>query len=261
MKVNNKRIIVTGAGSGMGKEITKLLLSKGASVEAIDINQENLKILKNELNNEKLSTYVVDVSNDESINSFVKSCEGKQIDGLINNAGIIQPFIPVENLEMNLINKVMNVNFYGPLKLTKAFLPKFLKLPEAHIVNISSMGGFFPFPGQTIYGASKAAVKLFTEGLYAELLDTNVKVTLVFPGAVATNISANSGVETKTDASSSSMKTLTAEAAAKEIVSGIEKNKFQLYVGKDSKTMNIMYKINPKGAIKLIKQKMSEMLK
>lgn len=259
MKVKDKRIIVTGAGNGMGKEITKLLLSKGAFVEAIDINEENLKTLKNELNNENLSTTAVDVSSDESINSFVKSCEGKQIDGLINNAGIIQPFVHVENLEMNLINKVMNVNFYGPLKLTKAFLPRFLKLPEAHIVNISSMGGFFPFPGQTVYGASKAAVKLFTEGLYAELLGTNVKVTLVFPGAIATNITANSGVEMKTDASSSSMKMLSPEKAAQQIINGMEENKFQLYVGSDSKMMNLMYKLSPKKAIKLIKEKMENM--
>jgi short-subunit dehydrogenase len=59
-----------------------------------------------------------------------------------------------------MINKVMNVNFYGPLNLTKLFLPELLKRPAAHIVNISSMGGFFPFPGQTVYGASKAALKL-----------------------------------------------------------------------------------------------------
>ncbi len=64
------------------------------------------------------------------------------------------------------------------------------------MINVSAMGGFLPVPGQTIYGASKAAVKLFTEGLYSELMDTNVKITAVFPGAIGTNIAANSGVTT-----------------------------------------------------------------
>lgn len=86
------------------------------------------------------------------------------------------------------IERVINVNFYGTVYLTKAFLPHFLKRPEAQIVNISSMGGFISFPMQTIYGAAKAAVKIFTEGLYAELRETSVKVTVVHPGAIATNI-------------------------------------------------------------------------
>ena len=103
------------------------------------------------------------------------------VDGIINNAGIIQPMVPVADLDYGVIQKVLNVNFYGVLYLTKAFLPHLKARPEAHIVNTSSMGGFLPVPGQTIYGASKAAVKLFTEGLWSELADTNVKVTVVFP--------------------------------------------------------------------------------
>lgn len=70
-----------------------------------------------------------------------------------------------------------------------------LKIPVTHIVNISSMGGFLPEPGQTIYGVSKAAVKLLTEGLHAELLDTNVEVFAVFSGAIEINITANSGID------------------------------------------------------------------
>jgi len=76
----------------------------------------------------------------------------------------------------------------------KLFLPLLLERPEAHLVNVSSMGGFIPFPGQTIYGAAKAAVKIFTEGLLSELKETPAKVTVVHPGAVATNITQNSGL-------------------------------------------------------------------
>ena len=108
------------------------------------------------------------------------------VDGLINNAGIIQPFVPVAELDDATIERVLDVNLIGTLHMVRAFLPDLLSRPEAHLANVSSMGGFFPFPGQTMYGASKAAVRLLTEGLYAELLDTNVQVSVIFPGAVKT---------------------------------------------------------------------------
>jgi short-subunit dehydrogenase len=117
------------------------------------------------------------------------------VDGLINVAGIIRPFVKLNELDYDVIQRVINVNLYGTIHMVKAFLPHLLERPVAHIANVSSMGGFLPVPGQTIYGASKAAVKLMTEGLYAELLDTNVGVSVVFPGAVATEITSNSGVE------------------------------------------------------------------
>ncbi|MGE5455951.1 MAG: SDR family NAD(P)-dependent oxidoreductase [Ignavibacteriales bacterium] len=263
MKVRDKRIIVTGAGSGIGKELTIQLLSKGAYVIALDINEINLNKLKEETNNnEHLSIYVVNVASEESLNNFKKEYykDHSVVDGLINNAGIIQPFVHFEKLDMETINRVMDINFYGPLKLTKLFLPDLLNRDEAHIINISSMGGFFPFPGQTVYGASKAAIKLFTEGLYSELLDTNVHVTVVFPGAIATNIAINSNIQVKQDEKSSKFKMLPASKAAKIIINGIEKNKFKLYVGTDSKIMNFMYKMNSKKAIKLINKKMKNML-
>ena len=261
MKVKNKRIIVTGAAAGIGKELTIQLLAKGASVMALDINAENLNILKETVNNENLSIYVVNIADDKSIIDFKNECSIKniKIDGIINNAGIIQPFVNIDKIDIETINRVMNINFYGPLKLTKLFLPDFLTLEEAHIVNISSMGGFFPFPGQTIYGASKAALKLLTEGLYSELLETNVKVTVVFPGAIETDIAKNSNVEIKIKEGNDNYKMTSAKKAAEIIIKGIEKNKFKLYVGSDSKIMNIMYKLNDKAAIKMINKKMRDM--
>ncbi|MDD3048412.1 MAG: SDR family NAD(P)-dependent oxidoreductase [Bacilli bacterium] len=262
MKAKDKRIIVTGAGAGIGRELTLQLLSKGAYVAALDINESNLQSLKEASNNsECLSIHVVDMANEDDLNKFKEDyyTKHKVIDGLINNAGIIQPFINVDKLDMDTINRVMNVNFFGPLKLTKLFLPELLKRDDAHIVNVSSMGGFFPFPGQSVYGASKAALKLFTEGLYSELLNTNVKVTIVFPGAVATNIAANSNVKMETSEGSSKYKMLSPVKAASLIIEGMEKNKFKLYIGTDSKMMNLMYKINDKAAIKYINKKMQHL--
>jgi short-subunit dehydrogenase len=166
-------------------------------------------------------------------------------------------------LPYEAIERVINVNLYGVIYMTKAFLPHLLKRPTAHIVNVSSMGGFFPVPGQSLYGASKAGVKLLTEGLYAELLDTNVRVTVVFPGAIATNISQNSGVTIAAPAaseSSQSFPTTSAEDAAAIIIKGIEDDEFQVYVGNDAKMMNRLYRLNPRRATRFMYSRMKGLL-
>jgi len=157
----------------------------------------------------------------------------------------------------------MHVNFWGLVNVTKAFLPHLLKRPEAHIVNTSSMGGFLPVPGQTAYGASKAAVKLFSEGLRSELLDTNVKVSVVFPGAIATNITVNSGVATPQEATardSAKFKTLSAAKAAEIIIDGMEKNKYHILVGQDAKMMDFLSRVMPDRAARLIYSQMQSLL-
>ena len=260
MEIKNRNIIVTGAASGVGKELTKQLLGLGGNVAAVDINEENLTTLKSELNSDKLKTYVVDMGSIESIQEFRSQYKKdySDVDIIINNAGIIQPFVNVENLEDKTINKVMNVNFFGPVHLIRFFMEDLTKdKKEQYIVNVSSMGGFFPFPGQTIYGASKAALKIFTEGLYAELENTNVRVMIVLPGAMDTNITKNSNVEVKTSKEESSFKLLSASVAANEIITGIQKNKFKLFLGSDAKFLKILYKINSKWAISYINKKMS----
>ena len=88
---------------------------------------------------------------------------------------------------------MLAVNFWGPVHTTKAFLPHLVARPRAHLVNVSSMGAFLPVPGQTAYGASKAAVRLLTEGLHAELAGTSVSVTVVFPARPAPGSSRTPG--------------------------------------------------------------------
>lgn len=125
------------------------------------------------------------------------------------------------------------------------------------------MGGFLPVPGQTIYGASKAAVKLFTEGLSAELKDTSVHVTVIFPGAVATNISVNSGLEVPpiNSGQKSKFKALPADEAARQIINSMETNKYRATIGNDARTMDWMYRFNPKFAAELIQRKMASLIK
>jgi len=260
MEIKGKNVIVTGGASGVGKELTKQLLEHGCNVAAIDINGKNLENLKKELDSKRLRTYVVDMGDVESIKAFRENYkkEYSDVDIIINNAGIIQPFVKVGELEDKTINKVMNVNFFGPVNLIRFFMDDLIKdRSEQYIVNVSSMGGFFPFPGQTIYGASKAALKIFTEGLYAELIKTNVRVMIVLPGAMNTNITVNSNVKMDMGKEDSNFKLLEPSIAAKKIIEGIEKNKFKLFLGSDAKFLKLLYKINSKAAISFINKKMS----
>ncbi|HCS38044.1 MAG TPA: short-chain dehydrogenase [Anaerolineaceae bacterium] len=268
MKIAEKVFVVTGGGNGIGRELVLQLVNGGARVAAVDISetgmQETVKLAGSQ--GDKISTHVVDITNAVAVEALpekVIAAHGS-VDGLINNAGIIQPFVKVADLTFPQISKVFDVNFTGLMYMTKAFLPYLLKRPEAHIINLSSMGGFLPVPGQTIYGSSKAAVKLFTEGLHSELLETNVHVTLVFPGAIKTNITVNSGIMTQEQANkqdTGQFKMTEPDQAAQMIVSGIERNAYHVFVGSDSKMMDFLVRLAPKRAAKLIFDQMKSLLK
>lgn len=266
MKVQNKVIVVTGGGGGMGRELVFNLLSKGAKVVAIDINETALQQTVELAGSKKafLATFVTDITSKSAVEQLFSDVISKHgyADGIINNAGIIQPFVKVNDLAFEIVERVMNINFYGTLYMVKTFLPHLLTRPEAHIVNISSMGGFLPVPGQTIYGASKAAVKLLTEGLNSELANTNVNVTVVFPGAVNTNITRNSGLNVPHASSEEgkSTKILSPAKAAQIIVNAMEENRYRVLVGKDAKLMDIFYRLAPKAAADLIGKKMQSLL-
>jgi short-subunit dehydrogenase len=268
MKVRGKVFVVTGGGGGIGGALVLELLARGAKVAAVDLKEESLREIAKRAGSKSgsLSTHALNITGRERLLSLPdKVIEAHDsVDGLINCAGIIQPFVRVNDLDYDAIERVMNVNFYGTLYMTKTFLPFLLKRPEAHIVNVSSMGGFLPVPGQGVYGASKAAVKLLTEALYAELLETPVRVSVVFPGATATNIAANSNVKTpgadSVDTAKMRARTLSADKAARIIVNGIERNKPQIFTGSDSKLMNRLYRLNPVFATKFIAKQMESLL-
>jgi short-subunit dehydrogenase len=266
MVIQDKIFIVTGGGNGIGRELVLRLLSQGAKVAAIDISQTALEETVNLSGDGKnrLSTHIVNITDPDAVHRLPREIIDRHgaIDGLINCAGIIQPFVRLNKLEMDAIDRVMKVNFYGTLYMVKAFLPHLLARPEAHIVNISSMGGFLPVPGQTVYGASKAAVKLLTEGLTSELLDTNVHVTVVFPGSIGTNIAQNSGVGNTLDVDPSKykIKTLPPAKAAEIIIQGILKNKKRVLVGQDAVFMDILCRLAPLQAAKFIYNQMKALL-
>jgi short-subunit dehydrogenase len=269
--LTNKVFVVTGAGNGMGRELTLNLLKRGARVAAVDISekflQETVKLA--EVDATQHATFVVDLTNQEAVFALPEAVMKifGHVDGLINNAGIIQPFIKVMDLKDKDIHRVMDVNFFGTLSMCRAFLPELVSRPEANLVNISSMGGFVPVPGQTIYGASKAAVKLLTEGLYSELKGTSVKVSVVFPGAIGTNITKNSGVKmdlSKADEEkmAKQQKTLAPSVAADIIIrQAVSQNRFRVRVGKDAVMLDRLSRISPKFATDTIAKAMKNLLK
>jgi NAD(P)-dependent dehydrogenase (short-subunit alcohol dehydrogenase family) len=266
MKVRNKIVAVTGGGNGLGRASVLDLLSRGASVAAVDIDESALKetVELARDRQDRLTSHVADVTDRGAVEALpgqVISHHGA-VDGLINSAGIIQPFVRVNDLAYEAIERLMNVNFYGTLYMAKAFLPHLLARPEGHIVNIASTGAFLAVPGQTIYGASKAAVKLLTEGLRGELQSTNVRVTLIFPGLLDTDIAANSGVEARQLAISNrqGVRTLTPDRAAQIIVDGMERDRSRMRVGADAVFLDLISRLSPERAARLIYRLMGSLL-
>ena len=264
MKVSGKVIVVVGGGNGIGRQVVLELLRRGARVAAVDVRQEGLdETVELGAAGERLATFRCDITDRAAVETLVDQVGATlgEVDGLINVAGIIQPFVRLADLDYDAIERVIDVNLYGTLYTVKAFLPHLLERPVAHIANVSSMGAFLPVPGQTIYGASKAAVKLMTEGLYAELRDTAVGVSLVLPGAVRTDITTNSGIDLPgSSGDAPSFPTTEPDAAARIIVDGIESDRFHIYVGRDSRLMNLFNRLAPRRSTHLIQRQMKQLL-
>ncbi len=265
MDFNGRVVVITGGGNGIGRQIVLEALRRGARVAAVDIRKEALDdTAALGAAGDRLSIHTVDITDRTAtalLPEDVIAAHGA-VDVLINNAGIIQPFVRFNDLDLADIDRVINVNLHGPINMVKAFLPHLLRRPAAHIANVSSMGAFLPVPGQTMYGATKAAVKLLTEGLYAELLDTNVGVSVIMPGAVGTDIATNSGIQVSAGQSEEapSFPTTSPEDASRIILDGVERNESHIFVGKDAKFMNAACRAAPRRATHMITKRMKSLL-
>ena len=265
MNLTDKVIVVSGGGSGIGRHLVLGLLERGARVAALDLNQQSLdETARLAAADERLSTHLVDVSDRDAVQRSperVIATHGA-VDGVIHNAGIIQPFVRFADLDYAAITKVIDVNLYGTIHMAKAFVPHLLTRPEAHLAIVSSAACFLPLAGQSVYGATKSSVKLLTEGLYAELLDTKVSVSAVFPGSVATSIAVNSGVDMgeRFESGSKRTQTTTAADAARIILDGIAKGRLHIYVGRDARLMNLAHRVAPRLATHLIDKQLKALL-
>ena len=254
MELKGKTFVVTGGGNGLGRQLTLELVKAGAKVAAVDINAEGLKetVAQAQYNAQNIYPLECNITDKEAVmalpNRVLTRCG--HIDGLINNAGIIQPFVNVEDMDDALIDRIFNINFFGTLHMVRAFLPYLRQSDEAALVNVSSLGGFVPVSGQTMYGASKAAVKQLTDGLRAELDGTHVHVMSVIPGAMATAIRQNSGLGAVNVEKQKPKEAFSPAVAAQLVVKALRKNQPELYIGKDSRVMHFLFRLMPLKATK-----------
>ncbi|GAB2930491.1 SDR family oxidoreductase [Micromonospora polyrhachis] len=267
MEIRESVFAVTGGGNGIGREVVLALLARGARVAAIDLSEAGLKKTADLAGvGDRLITMPVDITDRSAVlalPSAVVAAHG-QVDGLINVAGIVHGFKPISALGFEDIEQVMAVNFWGTVNTTKAFLSLLEARPAASLVNVASMGSLVPFPGQGAYGASKAAVKLFTEGLIAEHQSGPLKVTIVFPGGIATNILGNSGIDARgvtADQAEAASKLTSPEDAARQIVDAVATGAPRVTIGKDARMLDRLSRLMPARAIPLIAKKMRELVK
>lgn len=259
MKKNNvnKVALVTGAASGLGKELVLRLANQGYNVIGADYNQQGLDDLKVEFkeNGNDILCIQANIAELENVQSLMQQVEKNygRLDLLINNAGIMQPFGRAETINYETIERIMGVNFWGTTYMTKEALPLLKQGDKPLLVNIASMGALMPTPGQSFYCASKAAVALMTETLSLELKDQGIDVMLACPGTMKTNIIQNAPYTAENDESRKEIVTslekgspgITPAYAADKIISALKKRPNQLIIGMDALVLTNMHKVLP----------------
>ena len=197
MTLQGRTAVITGSAGGIGRAIANSLARRGCHLALADIDDIALASTATELAAHKvrISRHHLDVSDRAAIAAFPQqvTAEHPGVDILVNNAGVALggTFEQVTEADFDWL---LSINFWGVVRMTRAFLPLLHKSEEARIVNISSIFGIIAPPGQTAYAASKFAVRGFSESLRHELSGTRIGVTVVHPGGVATSIAKNARV-------------------------------------------------------------------
>ncbi len=189
-----KTALITGAGSGIGRETARALAIRGYNVILCGRNQEKLLSLQKELTVKyEAQAYVkkLDVTDVENINTVAKECleEFEGIDVLVNNAGLARGLEPYNQNREDGILEMIDTNIKGLMMMTRAFLPSMLEHNTGHIINIGSTAGLYAYAGGAVYCATKSAVKTFSDGVRIDVIDSNIKVTTIQPGLVETPFS------------------------------------------------------------------------
>ena len=259
--LQDKVIAITGAGSGIGRALAIELAKCGSHLALSDMNMDALQQTQTLLNGDasKVSLHQVDVSQAEQVYAWadaVAKLHGK-INVIINNAGVALSGT-VAGLEIKDYQWVMDINFWGVVYGTKAFLPYLEQSGEGHIVNISSVFGLTAQPFMSGYNASKFAVRGFSESLRQdlEMAGSCVSSSCVHPGGIKTNIAKTARVSdsvvagtnrSKADATKEFEMTFftTPEAAAKVIIKGIQRKKRRILIGADARVFDWFARLMP----------------
>ncbi|HET9160289.1 MAG TPA: SDR family NAD(P)-dependent oxidoreductase [Caulobacteraceae bacterium] len=249
--------VVTGAASGIGAALSPALAAKGCDLAICDLNDVGLQRTAEACRaaGVKVSTHILDVANAQACADLPAEviAEHGKVSILVNNAGVAL-FGRFDEMTLDDFEWVMSINFFGVVRLTKAFLPHLNEQAAAHIANISSIFGVIAPPGQTAYCASKFGVRGFSESLRHELAGSNVTLTVIHPGGVATNIANSARVaqnavmtedpETRRERLARFLSKPPAEAAA-DIVRAIETRAPKLLIGQDARRMELLQRLFP----------------
>lgn len=262
-KLKNKVAAVTGAGSGIGQALAINLAQEGCHLALSDVDKkgltETLKLLKGYSVN--ITHQHLDVSDKEAVYAWADKVveEHGKVNMIFNNAGVALSGT-VDSLSIEDYKWIMDINFWGVVYGTKAFLPYLEQSGEGHVINISSVFGLTSQPLMSGYNASKFAVRGFTESLRQdlELTGSNVTTTCIHPGGIKTNIAKSArmskSVEAVTgikgeNASTSFEKFFihTPDSAAKTILKGVKDKARRVLIGADAKVLDGMARVLPTG--------------
>jgi NADP-dependent 3-hydroxy acid dehydrogenase YdfG len=249
---------VTGAGSGIGQALALELARSGASVAISDVDTEGLAQTEEQLKaiGAQVRSDRLDVTEREAFQIYADQIEehfGK-VNQIYNNAGIAFTG-DVDITEFKDIERVMDVDFWGVVNGTKAFLPHLIASGDGHIVNVSSLFGLMSMPGQAAYNSAKFAVRGFTEALRQELVLNRdpVKVTSVHPGGIKTAIARNGLTAEGVDPEAQykffdrRLASTTPQRAAEIILEAVRKNKARVLVGQDAVVLDLIVRITGSG--------------
>ncbi len=265
MKIKRGQVAaITGAGSGIGRALAIELASLGVNLALADLCSKSLEATRTMTADLGIavSTHVVDVAKQSEVEKFasdVIDAHGS-IQLLFNNAGVTL-VDSIEAAALDDMHWVMNVNYWGVVHGTKAFLPHLLAADAAHIVNLSSLFGLMAMPLQSAYCASKFAVRGFTEGLKFELAATNIGVSSVHPGGVQTDIARNARVRESVisrdraefNQQFENVAGVTARQAAAKILRGVEANRRRIRIGKDALIGDWLVRLFPASYEKILR--------
>src|SRR5690606_25984788 len=254
--ISGKLAVITGAASGIGRATAIELARRGARVAVTDVNRDGLAETEALIKaaGGEVTTYLLDVADRDAFHAFAQEIEETQggADIVINNAGVAQ-IARVEELTYEDFEWVMNIDFWGMVYGTKAFLPQLQKKGEGHIVNVSSIFGIIAVPSQAAYNSAKFAIRGFTEALRHDMKGTRIKVSCIHPGGIKTNIVRNARFLQSTQATTreeaasgfDKMAMTTPEKAGQVIVNGIAKDKPRILIGIDAKLIDLLQRLLP----------------
>lgn len=241
-----KTVILSGASSGMGKELAlRLVKNHGCKVIGIARTESKLAMLKEELGNlgHKFTYYTFDVSEREKWAELAETLKKENIqpDILINNAGILPKFDRFSHYTLEEVDKAMQINFFSCLYSINALMPLLLSSESAAIVNVSSSSALCPLAGTSVYSASKAALKSFTDALREELRG-ECYVGLICPGFTKTDIFRNQDAASSKSEKMMDMVSTSCDKMVDLMIDGILNKKEDMVFGADARMMNAGYK-------------------